>query len=55
LAIGLFWEQVKGWVQSPRVRMAAGLTLASFGLYGLFKVAYTFYMHGWAGACHVAA
>lgn len=55
LAIGLFWEQVKGWVQSPRVRMAAGLTVASFGLYGLFKVAYTFYMHGWAGACHVAA
>jgi sulfite exporter TauE/SafE len=55
LAIGLFWEQVKGWVQSPRVRMAAGLTVASFGLYGLFKVAYTFYMHGWAGACHVVA
>ena len=55
LAIGLFWEQVKGWVQSPRVRMAAGLTVASFGLYGLFKVAYTFYMHGWVGACHVAA
>lgn len=55
LAIGLFWEQVKGWVQSPRVRMSAGLTVASFGLYGLFKVAYTFYMHGWAGACHVAA
>lgn len=55
LAIGLFWEQVKNWVQSPRVRMAAGLTVASFGLYGLFKVAYTFYMHGWAGACHVAA
>lgn len=55
LAIGLFWESVKGWVQSPRVRLAAGVIVASFGVYGLYKVSYTFAMHGWAGACHVAA
>ena len=55
LAIGLFWESIKGWVQSPRVRLAAGAMVVSFGLYGLFKVSYTFYTHGWSGACHVAA
>ncbi|MFZ5502427.1 MAG: sulfite exporter TauE/SafE family protein [Pseudomonadota bacterium] len=54
LAIGLFWEKIKGVVQSPRVRLAAGLLVASFGVYGLAKVAYTFAVHGWAGACHVA-
>jgi sulfite exporter TauE/SafE len=53
LAIGLFWEKVKGVVQSPRVRLVAGLLVASFGVYGLFKVGYTFYVHGWAEACHV--
>ncbi len=55
LAIGLFWESVKGWVQSPQVRMAAGALVASFGAYGLIKVGYTFAVHGWTGACHVAA
>ncbi|MDO8988710.1 MAG: sulfite exporter TauE/SafE family protein [Sideroxyarcus sp.] len=55
LAIGLFWESIKGWVQSPRVRLAAGMLVATFGVYGLFKVGYTFAVHGWAGACHVAA
>jgi len=55
LAIGLFWESIKGWVQSPHVRLAAGAMVVSFGLYGLFKVSYTFYTHGWSGACHVAA
>jgi sulfite exporter TauE/SafE len=55
LAIGLFWESVKGWVQSPRVRLAAGLLVAAFGAYGLAKVGYTFAVHGWAGACHVEA
>jgi sulfite exporter TauE/SafE len=55
LAIGLFWEKVKGWVQSPRVRLLAGGLVAGFGVYGLLKVAYTFAMYGWAGACHVAA
>ncbi len=55
LAIGLFWESVKGWVQSPRVRLAAGLLVTSFGVYGLSKVGYTFYVHGWSGSCHVAA
>ena len=55
LAIGLFWESIKGWVQSPRVRLAAGLLVVAFGVYGLAKVGYTFAVHGWAGACHVAA
>jgi len=55
LAIGLFWESIKGWVQSPRVRLAAGLLVAAFGAYGLARVGYTFAVHGWTGACHVAA
>ena len=55
LLIGLFWERVKGWVQHPKVRLFAGLLVASFGVYGLIKVGYTFYVNGWAGACHVAA
>ena len=29
LAIGLFWESVKGWVQSPRVRLTAGLLVSA--------------------------
>jgi sulfite exporter TauE/SafE len=55
LAIGLFWESIKGWVQSPRVRLAAGLLVAAFGVYGLTKVGYTFYINGWSGSCHVPA
>lgn len=55
LAIGLFWESMKGWVQSPGVRRAAGLLVAGFGVYGLIKVGYTFYLNGWAGSCHVSA
>ncbi len=55
LAIGLFWESIKGWVQSPRVRMVAGLLVIVLGIYGLSKVGYTFYVHGWTGACHVPA
>ncbi len=55
LAIGLFWESVKGWMQSPRVRLSAGIVVAAFGVYGLYKVGFTFYTHGWTGACHVAA
>jgi sulfite exporter TauE/SafE len=55
LAIGLFWESIKGWVQSPRVRLAAGLLVAAFGVYGLVRVGYTFAVHGWTGACHVEA
>ena len=54
LAIGLFWESIKSWVQSPRVRQTAGLLVAGFGVYGLIKVGYTFYSYGWAGSCHVA-
>jgi hypothetical protein len=55
LVIGLFWESVKGWVQSPNVRLAAGLMVMAFGVYGLIKVGYTFYVNGWSGSCHVAA
>ena len=55
LAIGLFWESLRGWVQSPRVRLTAGLLVIGFGMYGLYRVGYTFYMHGWSSACHVAA
>jgi sulfite exporter TauE/SafE len=55
LAIGLFWEGIKGWVQSPRVRLMAGLLVAIFGVYGLAKVGYTFYINGWSGSCHVPA
>ena len=55
LTIGLFWEGVRRWMQSPHVRMAAGLLVAGFGVYGLIKVGYIFYVHGWAGSCHVAA
>ncbi|MBI3222463.1 MAG: sulfite exporter TauE/SafE family protein [Nitrosomonadales bacterium] len=55
LAIGLFWENSKRWVQSRQVRLGAGLLVAGFGVYGLIKVGYTFYTLGWAGSCHVAA
>jgi len=55
LAIGLFWENSRRWAQSPRVRLAAGLLVAGFGVYGLIKVGYTFYLYGWMGSCHVAA
>lgn len=55
LAIGLFWERARRWVQSPRARMIAGLLVAGFGVYGLIKVGHTFYLHGWTGSCHVAA
>ncbi len=54
LAIGMFWERCRSWVQSPRVRLLAGLAVMSFGVYGLIKVSFTFYVHGWAGACHVS-
>jgi sulfite exporter TauE/SafE len=55
LAIGLFWESMKRWVQSPNIRRAAGLLVMGLGIYGLIKVAYTFYVNGWAGSCHVVA
>ncbi|GAB1231798.1 sulfite exporter TauE/SafE family protein [Ferrigenium sp. UT5] len=55
LAIGLFWESLRGWAQSPRVRLTAGLLVIGFGVYGLVKVGYTFYVYGWTEACHVAA
>ena len=55
LAIGLFWESMRGWAQWPPLRRTAGLLVIGFGVYGLYRVGYTFYVHGWAGACHVAA
>jgi sulfite exporter TauE/SafE len=54
LLIGLFWERCRTWVQSPKVRLIAGLVVMALGAYGLVKVAYTFYSFGWTGACHVA-
>lgn len=35
LTIGLFWERCRQWVQSPRVRLTAGLVVMGFGVYGL--------------------
>ena len=55
LALGLFWENIRRWTQSPQVRMIAGLLVAGFGVYGLIKTGYTFYVHGWAGSCHISA
>jgi len=55
LLIGLFWERCRRWVQSPKVRLVAGLVVIGLGGYGLIKVGYTFYSYGWTGACHVAA
>lgn len=55
LAIGLFWERCRRWVQSPRVRLLAGLIVMAFGVYGLVKVGYVFAVYGWTGSCHVDA
>jgi hypothetical protein len=55
LVIGLFWESLRGWVQSPRIRLGAGILVTAFGVYGLFKVGYTFATYGWSGSCHVPA
>ncbi len=55
LAVGLFWDRCRHWVQSPKVRLAAGLLVLSFGLYGLIKVGMVFATYGWTGSCHVQA
>ncbi len=55
LAIGLFWENAGQWARSSRVRRIAGLLVAGFGVYGLIRVGYTFYVYGWTESCHVAA
>ena len=55
LVIGLFWERCRRWVQSPRVRLLAGLIVMAFGVYGLVKVGYVFSVYGWTGSCHVDA
>jgi len=55
LVIGLFWERCRRWVQSPRVRLFAGLIVMAFGVYGLVKVGYVFAVYGWTGSCHVDA
>ena len=55
MVIGLFWERCRRWVQSPRVRLFAGLMVIAFGIYGLIKVGSVFAVYGWAGSCHVEA
>jgi sulfite exporter TauE/SafE len=55
LAIGLFWESIKKWGQSRSMRITIGLLVAGFGVYGLFRVGYTFYLHGWNESCHIPA
>ena len=55
LVIGLFWERCRVWVQSPKIRVVAGLIVIGFGIYGLIKVYYVFTVFGWAGSCHVDA
>jgi hypothetical protein len=55
LGIGLFWERCRHWVQSPRMRLFAGLIVMAFGIYGLLKVGYVFAVYGWTGSCHVDA
>jgi sulfite exporter TauE/SafE len=53
LLVGLFWERCRHWVQSPKIRLVAGMLVMCLGLYGLFKVGYIFATYGWAGSCHV--
>jgi sulfite exporter TauE/SafE len=55
LVIGLFWERCRHWVQSPGVRLFAGLIVMAFGIYGLIKVGHVFAAYGWTGSCHVDA
>jgi sulfite exporter TauE/SafE len=55
MLIGLFWERCRRWVQSPRVRLLAGLMVMAFGIYGLIKVGSVFATYGWAGSCHIEA
>lgn len=55
LMIGLFWERCRHWVQSPKVRLFAGLIVMAFGVFGLVKVGYVFTTYGWSGSCHVNA
>lgn len=53
LFIGLFWGSCRHWIQSPGVRLIAGLIVMALGIYGLMKVSYVFAEYGWAGSCHV--
>ena len=55
LVIGLFWEKCRVWIQSPKIRVVAGLIVIAFGVYGLIKVYYVFAVFGWSGSCHVDA
>ena len=52
-ALGFFWERCRHWVQSARVRQAAGLTVVAFGAYGLFHTGSILAENGWYGSCHV--
>ncbi len=53
LLIGLFWERARQFTQKLWVKRLAGGLVAGWGMFGLAKVSYTFYLHGWAGSCHV--
>jgi sulfite exporter TauE/SafE len=55
LLIGQFWDRSRHWVQSPEIRLLAGLIVMAFGIYGLIKVGYVFAVNGWTGSCHVDA
>ena len=55
LVIGLFWEKCRTWIQSPKIRIVAGLIIIAFGIYGLIKVYEVFSVYGWSGSCHVEA
>lgn len=55
LAFGFFWERCRHWVQSARVRQAAGLIVVCFGVYGLFHTGSILAANGWYGSCHVPA
>ena len=55
LIMGFFWERCRRWVQSPKIRFAAGLIVMALGMYGLIKVGYVFAVNGWTGSCHVEA
>ena len=53
LAVGLFYSSVKKFAQLRPVRLSAGLLVAGFGVYGLFKL-WTTGLAGWDLFCHTA-
>ncbi len=51
LMMGLFGAQIRNWMQRPFVRLACGLMILSFGLFGLMRVAYGPSMHWFDSFC----